>query len=216
MYRSLLAILLAASMSSPGRTQDVLEPAAESQIERPESGDANPLVADDGVGNADDEMDDVATSEACLAPDDSLFKPIGQIRAVLVADDDRLPPDCSGQFFTSELPGSQKRFVGEMNYRWQPTNFFHMPAYFDDVPLERYGQSVCPFFQPVISGTKFVLQVPMLPYKMGVDPPHACITSLGHQPPGNCVPCIRQTLPFETDASMIQAVATVGLVFLLP
>ena len=41
-------------------------------------------------------------------------------------------------------------------FQWAPANFFHQPLYFDDTPLERYGQSVCPHLQPIISGGRFL------------------------------------------------------------
>lgn len=146
----------------------------------------------------------------------AVFKPINEIKTTLQTDGKRLPPDCSSQQFTSESNGAESRFYTDTEYHWLPTNFFHMPAYLDDVPLERYGQSRFPKLQPAISGAKFALQVPMLPYKMGVDRPHACITTLGHQPPGDCVPCIRQRLPKSARGALVQAAATTGLVFWLP
>lgn len=154
---------------------------------------------------------------ACSAGEgETLFKPISQIRTVLRHDGDRLPPDCTSDFFAEEVVGTGSRFSSEIDFHWLPTNFFHMPAYLDDVPLERYGQSQLPILQPIISGSKFILQIPILPYKMGVDPVHSCVSTYGHRPPGDCVPCIRQTMPREVDAALVQAAATVGLVFLLP
>lgn len=146
----------------------------------------------------------------------SMFKPLSEIRAVLQEDGDRLPPDCSSLYFTEKSAGDAPRFESDIAYHWMPTNFFHMPAYFDDVPLERYGQSCIPLLQPAITGAKFYLQVPAIPYKMGIDAPHSCVTTLGHRPPGNCVPCIRQTLPFQADAALIQGATAVGLAVLLP
>ena len=148
--------------------------------------------------------------------DGALFKPLGEIKAILTEDGERLPPDCASSRFNSQTNGSQARFASDVDFHWKPTDFFHMPAYFDDVPLERYGQSIAPRLQPAISGAKFVLQIPAFPYKVGIDRPHDCITTLGHRPPGDCVPCIRQRLPKELDASVIQGATTVGLVFLLP
>ncbi len=172
------------------------------------------------ITHAQDSLDDetgASKFDACEAVrTGSVFKPLGEIHATIKDDGLRLPPDCSSLHFTSQKSGSEPRFLTDLEYHWAPTNFFHMPTYFDDVPLERYGQSKYPFLQPVISGTKFVLQVPAVPYKMGIDRPHACITTLGHRPPGDCVPCIRQRLPKELDASFLEAAATVGLVFLLP
>lgn len=158
--------------------------------------------------------------EPCQAlQNTTLFKPLGEISTVLESDTDEellTPPDCAGSFFQSRLAGQETRFGSVTPYHWKPTNFFRHPVYFDDVPLERYGQSKSPHFQPFISGTRFILQLPILPYRMGVDPPLSCVSSLGHQPPGSCVPCIRQTLPIQGNASLVQAATTVGLVFLLP
>ncbi len=163
------------------------------------------------------EADGEATFDACEAVENgAIFKPLSDIKTILASDDEVLPPDCSENFFTEQLAGDSPRFSTQMAYNWEPTNFFHMPTYFDDVPLERYGQHRHPLLQPFISGTRFVLQLPVVPYKMGVDRPHACITTLGHLPPGDCVPCIRQRIPLEADAATVQAAATVGLVFLLP
>lgn len=148
--------------------------------------------------------------------DGSAFKPLSAIKSMLPDDGKRLPQDCSTKHFTQQLPGTESRFHRDVAFHWQPTDFFHMPAYFDDVPLERYGQSRWPCLQPAVSGAKFLLQVPAVPYKIGVNRPHECITTLGHRPPGDCVPCIRQRLPKELDAAFLQGAAATGLVFLLP
>ncbi len=155
--------------------------------------------------------------DPCLAlRGELLFKPLRDIEARMPSDDNRLPPDCSGPYFQSRTTGDTRRFDTITSMHWQPTNFFHMPAYFDNVPLERYGQTKHPRLEPVLSGVKFALALPILPYKMGVDRPHDCVTTLGHLPPGDCVPCIKQTLPLEFDAAFLEAATAVGLVFLLP
>ena len=148
--------------------------------------------------------------DPCRTDSGALFKPLGEIRSVLSDDGLQLPPDCSGSRFNSTLGGADERFASDTDFHWQPTDFFHMPVYLDDVPLERYGQSKSPHFQPVISGVKLGLQLPVLPYKMGVDRPHECISTLGHRPPGSCVPCIRQRLPKSAKGALMQAGAVVG------
>ena len=151
--------------------------------------------------------------DPCLA---LRFKPLRDIDARMPSDENRMPPDCSAPYFQSRTTGDERRFDTITPMHWQPTNFFHMPAYFDDVPLERYGQTQHPRLEPVLSGVKFALALPVLPYKMGVDRPHDCVTTLGHLPPGDCLPCIKQTLPLEFDAAFFEAATAVGLVFLLP
>ena len=146
----------------------------------------------------------------------TLFKPIGEIRTQLKDDGRRLPTDCADSFFGQQNAAVPQRYAAPKVFTWQPTNFVHMPVYFDDVPLERYGQTRHALVQPAVSAARFALQIPALPYKMGVNRPHECISTLGHQPPGDCVPCIKQTLPHEADATLLEAAVAVGLVFLLP
>ena len=173
---------------------------------------ASPVLAQ---GNNEDDTEQ--KFNACEAlDDDALFKPMTDIRTVAPPAAYRMPPDCSSEFFTEVLAGNSPRFSTRTVFHWQPTNFYHMPTYFDDVPLERYGQHRHEKLQPFISGARFVLQLPVIPYKMGVDHPHACISTLGHRPPGDCVPCIKQRIPHEADAAFLQAAAATGLVFLLP
>ena len=146
----------------------------------------------------------------------SQFRDLSEITVGMQLEGKTLPPDCSQNVFQGEQASVPLRdtFV---NFQWAPMNFFHRPLYFEDVPLERYGQSVCPHWQPVISGGRFFLTLPILPYKMGADHPHECVTTLGYRRPGICAPCVMQVPPpLEWDAALLQAGTTVGLVFLLP
>jgi hypothetical protein len=143
------------------------------------------------------------------------FKRLTEIDLSLYAQDRQLPPDCSEEIFGGTQ--SAGRMTNSLNVvNWAPTNLFHQPLYFDDVPLEQYGQSICPHLQPVISGARFFLTVPAMPYKIGVDHPFDCVTTLGYYRPGNCAPCMKEVLPIEGDAALLQAATTVALVFLLP
>jgi hypothetical protein len=154
----------------------------------------------------------------CPTPEEirTQFKPMDQIRAGLQLEGKQLPPDCSeGLFQDGTAPAPRIDAIRE--FHWEPMNFFHHPLYFDDVPLERYGQSVCPTFQPVISGARFFITFPALPYKMGVDRPHDCVTPLGLYRPGSCAPCMREALPpLECDAALFETAVALGMVFLLP
>jgi len=143
------------------------------------------------------------------------IKPMSEIDLELTVRDRELPPDNSGQAFAGSLPvGRMTSTVSE--FHWQPANFFHQPLYFDDTPLERYGQTICPPLQPVISGTRFFLTFPIMPYKLGVDRTHDCVTTAGLYRPGNCAPCVREVLPHEADATLFQTATTLGWIFLLP
>ena len=174
------------------------------------------LLAGGTVCGQEDLLDGNRLDPCQAMQDQSLFKPLRDIKVRMPRDDMRLPPDCSGPHFEAEPDARRRRFGAAMTFYWEPTNYFHMPAYFDNVPLERYGQTKRAFFEPFVSGAKFAAGIPTLPYKVGVNRPHDCVTTLGHQPPGSCVPCIKQTLPVEADAAFVEAAVAVGLVFLLP
>ena len=161
-------------------------------------------------------LDELPPIDPCEAVEgESLFKPIGEIRLHLPDDGKRLPPDCS-QLFSEARDGNYRRFDTNFCFHWEPTNFLRRPVYFDDVPLERYGQSKSELLQPGISASRFVLSTPMLPYRMALDPPWRCVSNLGHRPPGDCVPCIKQVPPIQGNATFVEAAVAVGLVFLLP
>ena len=150
------------------------------------------------------------------------IKPIAQIAATMKADpkltqDAGSPLDCSYHVFQGKVqPRAMTAVLTEVN--WRPTDFFHQPLYFDDQPLERYGQSLCPELQPIISGGRFFFTLPIIPYKMGLDRTHDCISTLAYERPGKCLPCFREKLvpAFELDAALLQAGTAVALVFLLP
>ena len=82
--------------------------------------------------------------------------------------------------------------------------------------LERHGQSWHPLVQPLASGTRFFLTFPVLPYAMTINPPRPAYTTLGHFRPGSGAPLLLQRPPLQADASMVEAGAWVGLIFLLP
>ena len=144
------------------------------------------------------------------------FKSITEIQLALTPVDRLIPTDCSNVVFLGKQD-SGRLDERTIDFHWEATNFFHQPLYFDDTPLERYGQSLCPVAQPAISGTRFWLTFPTIPYKISVDRTHDCISTLGLYRPGECVPCTRETLlRGDSHTALFQAASTVGLIFLLP
>jgi hypothetical protein len=104
----------------------------------------------------------------------------------------------------------------QFDFHWAATCLCHRPLYFEDANAERYGYTVSRFFQPVISGAKFFLTIPALPYKMTVDPPHECIYTLGHYRPGSCAPRRWEHLPLKLTAAAVEVGTIAGLILLLP
>ncbi len=158
---------------------------------------------------------------ACPTPDQlrAMYKPIRDVEVKLDPPEGQLPIDCATGLFAAATPGESsdigRGWTGsELN--WAPTELTHQPLYFDDVPLERYGQSHAPLFQPLISGARFFGTLPVLPYKMGLDRPHDRISTLGYYRPGTPAPCVAQTLPLDFQSAFVEGGAWVGLIFLLP
>lgn len=104
----------------------------------------------------------------------------------------------------------------QITFTWKASALCHKPLYFEDVQLERYGHSVCPILQPAISGARFWLTLPILPYLMGTYPPNECIYDLGYYRPGSCAPHMLNPIPISLRGGLIQAGATVGVAYLIP
>ncbi len=102
-------------------------------------------------------------------------------------------------------------------FMWKASALCHKPLYFEDEALERYGHTyVREEFQPIISGLHFFLTIPVLPYKMGINPPCECIYTLGHYRPGDCAPYMLDPLPLSVRAALIEAAVIVGGVAIFP
>jgi hypothetical protein len=122
-------------------------------------------------------------------------KPIEAIQLRPAAPQGPVPTDGSSGLFEEEKPASAlSRSWACTEFQWCASELVHRPLYFDDIPLERYGQTACPVLQPALSGARFFATIPLLPAKMIVDPPCSCVYSYGLYRPGSPTPCIRQRL----------------------
>jgi hypothetical protein len=101
-------------------------------------------------------------------------------------------------------------------FAWKASALCHKPLYFEDVELERYGQTISPVFQPIISATKFYLTLPILPYMWGLEPPCECIYPLGYYRPGSCAPFIIPPVPISLRGALLEAGVWVAGVALVP
>jgi hypothetical protein len=105
---------------------------------------------------------------------------------------------------------------GEVDYEWSATAFCHRPLYFEQVNLERYGYTMGPRIQPVISGAHFFLTIPTLPYKLVAQPPRECVYTLGYYRAGSRVPRRWHHVNWDPTAATVQGAVVTGLVFLIP
>lgn len=110
----------------------------------------------------------------------------------------------------------QPRMWPEITYTWKASALCHKPLYFEQNQLERYGHSWGPYLQPVMSGVHFFTSAPLLPYKMGIEPPNECIYALGHYRPGSCAPYIIEAIPFTWRAAFYEGGVITGISFVIP
>jgi hypothetical protein len=98
---------------------------------------------------------------------------------------------------------------------YTPWTICYRPLYFEDIRLERYGHDVgC--LQTGLSGVRFFSQIAALPYKITVHPPRSCQCSNGFGRPGDCPLPGYGHREFRWDASLVEAAAVAGVVYILP
>ncbi|MDR0870179.1 MAG: hypothetical protein LBN39_05230 [Planctomycetaceae bacterium] len=151
------------------------------------------------------------TGTGIPCPDEAGFKSIRDISVDIRPSSGALPEECP--LITTSYTG--RHFVRTC-FQWKASAVCTKAAYFEDVQLERYGHSICPVLQPVISGAKFFAAVPLLPYKMGITPPNECVYTLGHYRVGNCSPYMLDPFPISVRAIAFEAAAVGGAVAVIP
>jgi hypothetical protein len=104
----------------------------------------------------------------------------------------------------------QPRSFAPITFTWTASALCHKPLYFEDVQLERYGHMWGPWLQPFMSGGRFFLTIPVLPYKMGVELPNECMYTLGYYRPGDCAPYLLDPIPLSVRGALFEAGAWVG------
>jgi len=139
------------------------------------------------------------------------LKPIGDITNAIAPKGAQFPTECplsTGPF--------EHRVWAMTTYTWKASGLCHKPLYFEQVSLERYGHSFAPLLEPVVSGAHFFATVPLLPYKMGINPPWECIYPLGYYRPGSCAPHMIYPFPLSLRGALVEGGVATGLVFLIP
>ena len=103
-----------------------------------------------------------------------------------------------------------------LTYTWKASALCHKPLYFEQVSMERYGHSWGPMLDPVVSVGHFFGCVPLLPYKMGMDPVTECQYSLGYYRPGNCAPYMIEPFPVSPRGAAAEAGFVLGAIYTIP
>ncbi len=112
---------------------------------------------------------------------------------------------------TALLDG-QARGIAATQVNWKPANICHLPLYFEDAMLERHGHVRWGHAQPIVSGAKFFATMPLLPYLKTMHPPCEYRYTLGHFRPGSCAPALKDHLPWDRRAAVVET-ATLGAFF---
>ena len=131
--------------------------------------------------------------------------------ACYVADTWGFPKQCRIGLDTYDL-----RNWEPITFTWKASALTQKPLYFEDVQLERYGHTMGPWLQPARSGAHFFLNIAVLPYRMGIHPWNECQYSLGYYRPGSLAPRQLPAFPLNAKASLWQAGAMIGGVYLIP
>lgn len=121
--------------------------------------------------------------------------------------------DYNVQFGSDEY---HPRMFADTAVTWQPTNLYHLPLYFEDPALERYGHTYPFVVQPFVSVARFSGQLVAIPYQMTLDPPTKPMYALGWYRPGEVAPKLKYQIPWNAEAAAVQAGVTTGLIFLIP
>jgi hypothetical protein len=137
-------------------------------------------------------------STAC--PSAKPSKPIGSLTTNIAPSEGDLPKDCplGDDVF-------QPRHFSPITYTWTASGLCHKPLYFEDVQLERYGHMAGPWVQPFASAAHFFATIPILPYKMGLEPPLECMYTLGYYRPGSCAPYLFDPIPLSLRGAVFEA-----------
>ena len=103
---------------------------------------------------------------------------------------------------------------------WRASNIQHMPLYFEDAMLERHGHTRCfhgyECAQSFISGAKFFGTIPLLPYLETLRPKHDCVYALGHYRPGSAAPCLRDNIPYDAKAAIVESASAAAFFWAMP
>lgn len=139
------------------------------------------------------------------------FRDLSDVDVAYVGKSWNIPPKCGIGY---------EQFIGRnfiaSTVQWKASGASHKPLYFEEIQLERYGHEAGPVLQPLVSTVHFFGNIAVLPYKMGIHPPHECQYSLGYFRPGNCAPYMLQPIPWSLRGALTQAGAVTGAAALIP
>lgn len=180
------------SQKSDGTVED-------EELNRNEGGDK----AEDGDPDVDldDENEIVAELEPeepqQIAPETiEAINPLRHPMATLSIDvrdfHDEKPADESLKFTDQSIENWSTFAPQPATFAWAAPNIRYQPLYFENVPLERYGQTRSCLAEVAYGGIHFYRSLTLLPYHAAFDHPRSCDYPLGFCRPGNPTNKVRQ------------------------
>lgn len=114
------------------------------------------------------------------------------------------------------MPTGFSRGMQYTHVCWRASNIQHFPLCFEDAMLERHGHTRCCLgfecTQSLVSGAKFFGTIPLIPYLATLRPKHQCVYALGQYRPGSGAPCLRDNIPYDSRAVIVES-ASAALFF---
>lgn len=136
-----------------------------------------------------------------------------------LSDDDRcliarawkLPSECNPHEGTFD-----GRHFACSTFTWKASALCHKPLYFEAVQMERYGHTPGPVLETFGAGAHFFVNIALLPYHMGINPPGECQYALGYYRPGSCAPWMIPPFPLSLRGAALEAGAIFGVHAMIP
>ena len=122
-----------------------------------------------------------------------------------------------GETLIVALPTGYDRGATFKPTHWRASNICHYPLYFEDAMLERHGHTRYGYhLQPLVSGAKFFTTLSLLPYLKTLQPTCRSRYALGHYRPGSCAPVLRDTIPWDKRAALVESASAAAFFWAAP
>lgn len=114
------------------------------------------------------------------------------------------------------LPNGMLRGASYKSVRWRPSLIQHYPLYFEEAMLERHGHDRWGYLQPFASGFRFYSTIALSPYLKTLQSPCECRYAFGHYRAGNCVPVLKDHVPYDKHAAAVETLSLASLFWAAP
>ena len=174
---------------------------ADKSEDRSQDEDGDDNLDDDDLDDNSDDKEIVAELELeeprQVAPETiDAINPMRHPMATLSIDvrdfHDEKPADESLKFTDQSIENWSTFAPQPATFAWAAPNIRYQPLYFENVPLERYGQTRSPLAEVAYGGIHFYRSLTLLPYHAAFDHPRSCDYPLGFCRPGNPTNKVRQ------------------------